>query len=148
MQYSMQFFKDSYSLHLLAYSPMCESSINILAEGNKKKIFWKKNMYGPMVHCFRPEAWFSIWLTAISFFICHDFTSSLSTTRHKLLLQFSTCGGQKWVKVGSKWKKLLLLHVLNQFHENFLLNNLGVKNLIYLYRCNMILWCIVRVWKG
>ena len=59
--------------------------------------------------------------------------SSSPTTSRKLLSQFSTCSEWRWLEVGAKWKEDMLDMLLKQFHENF---------------HKMILWCIVRVWRG
>ena len=42
--------------------------------------------------------------------------SSSSTTSRKLMSQFSTCSGWRWLDVGDEWKNILLF--LKQFHEN------------------------------
>ena len=42
--------------------------------------------------------------------------SSSSNTTRELLSQFSTCSGWRWLEVGGKWKKNMLL-LLKQFHD-------------------------------
>ena len=50
---------------------------------------------------------------------------SSSTTSRELLSQFSTCSGWRWLEVGGKWKKNLLLS--KQFHENCHYKTLGLE---------------------
>ena len=58
--------------------------------------------------------------------------SSSTTTSRELLSQFSTCGGWRWLEVGEKVKKIIVMYWKNSFMVIFLLKSLVVgKSIVF-----------------